>query len=636
MASLFLMLLAALLSSIHIAAALITSSRRPPPQRARIVYTSTTDDIIDKSCTNEQVVVTPIQLLSSNEYNRIDEMVTNRSQARWDGNYQRADEIRCTIDNIRMKIPLSRIIQTIQISDAFIPQQEEIDIEYKVLVTDIPRSDGGGSSWDLEPIHNPLLEDIDGKEDNVLQLAHAALGMAVSASEQGVDIDKTIMDSLIGRAENRLQTLKQRRFLSTFLPGAASSVGELHGRKSADALLWFALAGVRSDDGTLFDDLVDISTAELERFGMNTSCRGKDVLHIIERVAMAGVIGYSTERLYHVAADCLEYKMESTSTANEEDDGGLDYRRIIQSLRDNSFGLHSNRPLLGLWRFSTRQRKQREFFYNAARHFDSSFNVPTPSTDVGRSNLYDWSAMFDNPTRPLVVDVGCGFGVSLLGLAKDNVNCPSSEIKTTECNFLGVDLSRIAIGYAQGVCDRLNIDGLKFVVDSAEECLNIISKSYPGEVSCIMIQFPTPYKFSGGNAEEDSDVSVAKGGFNSQLPESPSDNFMVSKNLLCQIHNMLSKHNGQILIQSNCEDVAVHMRNSAIKVGFQPTSASKNPVTALNAVTQRAQMWVETGGERAIGQDWSAQQLLPSNGKTETEVACLLDNKPVHRCLLKA
>ena len=82
--------------------------------------------------------------------------------------------------------------------------------------------------------------------------------------------------------------------------------------------------------------------------------------------------------------------------------------------------------------------------------------------------------------------------------------------------------------------------------------------------------------------------------------------------------------------------IAVHMRDVAVtKVGFQSATCS-HPVKSLKAVTQRAQNYVAMGGERAIGKCWSAELLLPTNGRTETEVACILDGKPIHRTLLNA
>ena len=46
----------------------------------------------------------------------------------------------------------------------------------------------------------------------------------------------------------------------------------------------------------MYNDLVDLVTEELQRFVMNSSCQGKDVLHIVECVAMAGITGRSSAR----------------------------------------------------------------------------------------------------------------------------------------------------------------------------------------------------------------------------------------------------------------------------------------------------------------------------------------------------
>lgn len=617
------------------------------------------------------VTATPIQFLSTEEHDHINQLVHKRSEARWKGDYKEADEIREAIEKTRVIIPWSRILQSMKDSDSFRAlntQQQDVDLEYEVIVTDFPRSQGGESEWELMPIGNPWIDNAQ-KEDNVLHLAHAALGMAVSASERGANADEEILKGLINRAEDRLQTLEQRKSLSMFFPGAAAAAGELHGRKAADAILWFALAGVVSGEHkNLYNDLVDIATEELLRFGMNSSCRAKDVLHIVERVAMAGIVSESSKRLYSVAADCLEAKMKSACSQEKSEDeiltdeegGSIDYGNIIQSLRDSSFGLHSDRSLLGLWRFSTRQRKQRAFFQNAARHFDGTFregNTTTAQLEAKSviSDQYDWSAMFKDPSRPLVVDIGCGMGVSLLGLASSHNSDGHSptadseiQIDWNECNFIGVDLSRLTIRYAQGVCERWRLGGgnLNFVVDSAEECLKRISETYPGNVAMVMLQFPTPYRFQNATDDEDADgcdsgdgstPSVARKGFNSQLPEgAASDDFMVTEKLLSRIYEVLSKYNGQLLVQSNCEDVAVHMRNVATNTGGFQSVAFSDPVVSLGAVTQRAQNWVAMGGERAIGKCWSADPLLPSGGRTETEVACSLDSKPVHRCLLNA
>ena len=75
--------------------------------------------------------------------------------------------------------------------------------------------------------------------------------------------------------------------------------------------------------------------------------------------------------------------------------------------------------------------------------------------------------------------------------------------------------------------------------------------------------------FRGNNRDEEEDDGTSDdavvGGFNAQLPEgAASDDFMVTEDLLTRIHGILLEiDNSRLLIQSNCEDVAIHMRNVA-------------------------------------------------------------------------
>jgi len=246
----------------------------------------------------------------------------------------------------------------------------------------------------------------------------------------------------------------------------------------------------------MYNNLVDLGTEELQRFRMNSSCRSKDVLYIIECVIMAGITERSSARLFRVPADCLEVKMgrlNAQDNGNEEENS-IDYGYIIQSLRDSSFGLYPYRPLLGLGRFSTRQQKQRAFSHNATCHFDGKFregdetfdHTPYESLDVDCDNFnqYDWSVMFKDPSRPLVVDVDCGMGVSSLGWASlpnsnDQFSSDNAEIQIdwSECNFIGMDLSRLAIRYAQAISSIWSLKDLNFVVDPVEVCLSRINEN---------------------------------------------------------------------------------------------------------------------------------------------------------------
>jgi hypothetical protein len=124
---------------------------------------------------------------------------------------------------------------------------------------------------------------------------------------------------------------------------------------------------------------------------------------------------------------------------------------------------------------------------------------------------------------------------------------------------------------------------------------------------------------------------------------------MVTKRLLGLIRKALRHKDiptGSLLIQSNCEDVAVFMRKMACaQVGFEfvepdiedefviePESTSKERAR----IPRRTLDWISMGGERAKGKGWSTRPILPRIGRTETEVACMINNTPVYRCLLRA
>jgi SAM-dependent methyltransferase len=270
-----------------------------------------------------------------------------------------------------------------------------------------------------------------------------------------------------------------------------------------------------------------------------------------------------------------------------------------------------------------------------------------------------------------VLDIGCGMGISILGLSQlvqkrmleDN---GPIGISWKDCNFAGVDLSSLGINYAQSLSQLWSLNA-HFRLDSAENALRSIIDTYPGPVKLCMIQFPTPYRLS-----QSSDIEESLGG-NSQLPSNPHDGFMVTEELLHLIHRVLTP-GGKLLLQSNCEDVALWMKYLAVsRCQFQvcrweftpPNSenhaASTPATTTMTAIqsdnktigieqpgssqpTKRTMNWIalressdENGPYRAIGSEWSRVSLLPPHptmGRTETEVACIRNQVPVHRCLL--
>jgi SAM-dependent methyltransferase len=171
----------------------------------------------------------------------------------------------------------------------------------------------------------------------------------------------------------------------------------------------------------------------------------------------------------------------------EKGEAKIDYSILLD--------LHSDYCSLMIWKFSTRQRKQRSFLLTAAKHWDERHDTgnPDPTISLADDNKGDadadadtdrngntpsqqpWDAVFADPTRKMIVDVGCGMGVSALGLSSLDGNSESTttiDYDWSSYNYVGVDLSQIGIGYAKGITQRWGLEErAAFVVDSAENLL---------------------------------------------------------------------------------------------------------------------------------------------------------------------
>jgi tRNA G46 methylase TrmB len=465
-----------------------------------------------------------------------------------------------------------------EISDTLCQLQYLVKPGYQWIVSEDDESD-----FQIMPIEEelptgfrsvaPLLK----SSQTTLEMAHAALDIASLGSNAGD------MHELVEKAKNRLHLT-----LGT----------DLRGRLSADAAFSFAMAGVK--DVKLYDMLATVACNEFRRLGKRPSFRSKYILQMVEKLAASGLLGIDA---YRVAADCLQFKGEH-----------LDVVNMLLSEEAN-FDLLSTRPLLWLWRFSSRQSKV----------------VP------GDSSVFDstWIDSLADSKKPLVVDIGCGMGVSLLGLATpfgDDkfANSPEGHLLDysgwKDSNLVGCDLVEVTVGYAQGIATRWGLnERLQYEYHSAQDFMEEIESSYAGNVALVMIQFPSPYRLA------------EKATGNTQL-SSVDDGFMVSQELLNAVARVLEKSGGFLLLQSNVEDVAVTMRELAQDAGFQsvvvPQPRYLEDFDQFH-LPQRTLEWAEVGGERAVGDNWSAVPLLPSRGSTETEVACDYQGTPVHRCLFR-
>ena len=105
----------------------------------------------------------------------------------------------------------------------------------------------------------------------------------------------------------------------------------------------------------------------------------KHILHMVEKFAACDIQGQYAIDLYHDGGECLETK-------------GYDDFGLIESLKDGNFGFHSPRPLIWLWRFSSRQKK-----------LSTGDSISNPKGPKGTRSI-GWAEIFDETSKPLVVD----------------------------------------------------------------------------------------------------------------------------------------------------------------------------------------------------------------------------------------
>ena len=461
------------------------------------------DSNVDFSSTGICYDSSVLRFLGEEDAKNIDFLVQERSKARWQGNYTIADDLKTRILNL-----------------------PSIPSGYELVLKDISRNEGGGSRWNL--VHTKEIYDDDLLSGStILQLAHTAMGLAVENNQQNQTLKGQLckqksLEDLAEKAKSRLKILQEEtramdQINSVFEVSTKNTMvqSELGGRTAADAALWFAFAGSKDQD--LFDSLADIASWELQRFGKRPSFRSKYALQIAERFAAAGLRRH--EKLEKVVGACLSQKQQDETDPHENNEFPTKNTPTNTHLQENGesnqpayLKLHSDRSLLLIWKLATKQKKQRAFlrsvmenleqFHDGAldegnytETMDENPNVPIIEPS------YDWNELFEDASRPLVVDVGCGMGVSLLGLASTNDQLPGSKessrllldenLNWSECNFAGVDLGALGIEYARGVAHRWGTtENLHFAIGAAEDVCRQL-ESYPGEVRCCMIQFPT-------------------------------------------------------------------------------------------------------------------------------------------------
>lgn len=238
---------------------------------------------------------------------------------------------------------------------------------------------------------------------------------------------------------------------------------------------------------------------------------------------------------------------------------------------------------------------------------------------------------------------------------------------------------------------RRNLSGrCQFIHASNETILDYLIQTKEIGVKMILLQFPTPYLLQEqarkeGERQEEEEETVkekenkkspqsksakkfnsSRSGFNERLPSSPDDSsFSANTTILDKMATLLNRHGNHLphgiekdeqeegaflLLQSNCEDVALYIHDSLLHNEID----NNNNLEAVDAISPRlsfegvrlscrTKTWLEQQHHdknnnshdvrRALGKQWSAKPILPIS--TETEASCDHQNTPIHRCLFK-
>ncbi|KAG1666951.1 hypothetical protein FOA52_004234 [Chlamydomonas sp. UWO 241] len=141
-------------------------------------------------------------------------------------------------------------------------------------------------------------------------------------------------------------------------------------------------------------------------------------------------------------------------------------------------------------------------------HHRNYSNLYKPEHQVPAAPPDDWAAVFGDPARPLVVDVGCGAGRCLLLLAHQqqeqqqqqqqqqahsHTHAHAGHQSGQQMNGLGLDIHTALMDRAnQWASERGLAPILHYRTANAAISLPSLLATYPGQVALVCVQYPDP------------------------------------------------------------------------------------------------------------------------------------------------
>lgn len=140
----------------------------------------------------------------------------------------------------------------------------------------------------------------------------------------------------------------------------------------------------------------------------------------------------------------------------------------------------------------------------------------------------DWESIYDDPTKPLILDIGSGYGRFLLGFVQVEMGM----------NALGLEIRDPIIKRANEWSKNLGLDKrVHFVRSNATVSIKTLLETYPGPIKLVAIQFPDPH-----------------------FKKRHRKRRIVQEALVKSVVDILAPQ-GRVLLQSDVLDVAIDMRD---------------------------------------------------------------------------
>jgi len=228
-----------------------------------------------------------------------------------------------------------------------------------------------------------------------------------------------------------------------------------------------------------------------------------------------------------------------------------------------------------------------------------------------------WATTYADPTLPMVVDIGAGYGRFLLALS----------MEMPEHNFLGLEIRSPVIDRANRWAEALNLsDRVHFVLSNATVSLEHMLASYPGSIDLVTIQYPDPH-----------------------FKKRHRKRRIVQRQLVEALAQLVMPR-GRVLLQSDVLEVAEDMRDQFERFAGETFKLAQEHRGGDNGAVFHA-MSAPVGPMESCGQGgplvsdeelkvtpWAAGGWLRDNPvpvPTERELHALSQGLPVYRVLLE-